>query len=221
MVLYIISQAHSWLWATVPSTLISQQQPKWQEQVINTHDLAIPLPPRKEFFRLILMSSEDIQKPESYMDRIERLYNQTGGQHVGIVFLVQDGTSKENGTRNLMTLQISLLTTYDIPIIPLFSVASLQDALFGFQRQLIASRRSVSAPVIDPLTTLLPYCSVNTPIPEHARNVLSDICHSIADVAQAATTQDGRDTLKKWLQGPSSSIVEDIIGFWEQEYIVD
>lgn len=39
------------------------------------------------------------------MDRIERLYHQTGGQNVGIMFLVQDAISGENGMRNLMTLQ--------------------------------------------------------------------------------------------------------------------
>ena len=73
--------------------------------MIETHDLAIPIPPQNDIFRLILISSADIQCPGNYMDRIERLYHQTGGRHVGIVFLVRDAISRENGMRSLMTLQ--------------------------------------------------------------------------------------------------------------------
>ena len=77
----------------------------WIEQAIETHDLAIPIPPQKDIFRLILISAADMQPLGKYMDRIERLYHQTGGQNVGIMFLVQDAISGENGIRNLMTLQ--------------------------------------------------------------------------------------------------------------------
>jgi len=81
----------------------------WSEQIIHTHDLAIPLPPRKEVFRLILMSSAELQHPGNHMDRIERLYHQTGGQHVGIIFLIQDTGSKEISMRSFMTLQAKLV----------------------------------------------------------------------------------------------------------------
>jgi hypothetical protein len=76
-------------------------------------------------------------------------------------------------------------------------------------------------PTMNPATALLPYCSNNPPIPEHARNLLSDICHSIPELSQAAMTSDGRKSLKEWLTEPSLAIVEDIIGFWEQEYIAE
>jgi hypothetical protein len=80
------------------------------EQTLQTHDLAIPLPQyeqgdQREFFRLILLSSSDLQPPKAEMDRIERLYHQTGGRHVGIVFLLQENAHIGNGTIAFMKLQ--------------------------------------------------------------------------------------------------------------------
>jgi len=50
--------------------------------------------------------------------------------------------------------------------------------------------------------------------------MLTDICHSIPELAQAASTQDGQEVLRQWIPEPSKA-ANDIIGFWEQEYIVD
>ena len=111
-------------WAPVPSTLLSQQRPKWKgtmvnavvrshgshspEQELETHDLAIPLPQRqkepKDVFRLLLLSSVDIQPPEKSLARIERLY-QAGGKNVGIIFLLHEKESKHGGTGAFMRLQ--------------------------------------------------------------------------------------------------------------------
>ena len=77
-----------------------------------------------------------------------------------------------------------------------------------------ARKTAVSTTRSDPSLRLLPYCSVNAPIPEHDRNVLSEIYHSIAELAQAATTQEGQEALKKWLDGP---LAENVIQFWEEE----
>ena len=77
---------------------------------------------------------------------------------------------------------------------------------------------------VDPVTTLLPYCSVNAPLPEHTRNVLSDICHCLPHIAQAATTEDGQAYLKSYLEDGSpgtQGVTADIMEFWTQEYIVD
>jgi hypothetical protein len=83
------------------------------EQTLQTYDLAIPLPQyqqgdQQEFFRLILLSSSDLQTPKAEMDRIERLYHQTGGRHVGIVFLLQENAPIGNGTIAFMKLQARL-----------------------------------------------------------------------------------------------------------------
>jgi hypothetical protein len=105
-------------------------------------------------------------------------------------------------------------------MLPLHSVAYLQTALLSFQRQIVQSLGAPQQPRIDPRESLLPFCSVIGPIPEHARNVLSDICHSIPEVARAASTPEGQDGLRQWVTDPPQA-VGDIIGFWQEEYIVD
>jgi hypothetical protein len=117
-------------------------------------------------------------------------------------------------------MRISLLSTFEIPIIPISSVSGLQQFVSSFQRQLVQARYTLRPPA-NPATELLPYCSVSGLIPEHTRNVLSDICHSMPELAQAATTQEGQAVLRQWLAEPSPAVVENIIEFWKQEYIVE
>jgi hypothetical protein len=105
-------------------------------------------------------------------------------------------------------------------ILPLFGVDLLLPTLFGFQRELVNTREAaVSAPKPKAVNALLPYCSTNPPIPEHLRNILSDVCPGIPSLAQAATTEDGQQMLRHWL--PETGEAEDIIGFWEQEFYLD
>ncbi|KAG0650940.1 hypothetical protein D0Z07_2560 [Hyphodiscus hymeniophilus] len=211
-------------WASVPSTLLSQQQPKWQEQFLETHDLAVPLPQRrqqdpKDFLRLLLLSATDILPPQNSLPRIERLY-QAGGKHVGVVFLLHEQDSQGSGSREFMTLQATLHTSgIEMPIIPLSSASSLSETISAFRRQLSQSHAPI--PLGHPATVLLPYCSNNSPIAEHARNLLSDLCHSIQELSQLATTVAGKRELTKWLTEGSPTVADKIIGFWEQEYIAD
>jgi hypothetical protein len=115
----------------------------------------------------------------------------------------------------------SLLSTFEIPIIPLFSLRSLQDTLFKFQRQLIATRKEIQIPKANPATTLLPSCSLNPPIPEHPKDLLSDVFHNIGELAGAATGRDGQAYIRNLVSEPNSAVAEDIIGFWEQEFLVE
>ncbi len=114
-------------WASLPALLLSQQQHRWQgkstsqtffgvatyktpEKLLQTHDLAIPLPRAHEqyqqgFFLLLLLSAADVLSPASAMVRIERLYHQEGGQHVGIIFLLQGEGATHNATVSFMNLQ--------------------------------------------------------------------------------------------------------------------
>ena len=118
-------------------------------------------------------------------------------------------------------ISASLLSIFDIPILPLDSVPSLQTLLFAFQRQLVHARKEASKPRANPIVTLLPFCSNNPPIPEHARNIVSDVYLSIPYLAQAATTQDGQKDIRRWLSGTAPGVAEDIIWFWEQEFIAE
>jgi hypothetical protein len=107
----------------------------------------------------------------------------------------------------------------EMPILPLSTVSSLSQIISVFHQQLFQSHAPL--PTINTATTLLPYCSNNPPIPEHARNVLSDICQGIPELAQAATTTDGQRGLRMWLTDPSPAVADDVIGFWELEYIAE
>jgi hypothetical protein len=117
-------------------------------------------------------------------------------------------------------MQISLISSFETPIIPISSVSGLKESVSSFQRQLVQARNTRRLPG-NAATELLPYCSVGGLIPEHARNVLSDICQSIPELAEAATTQEGQAVLRQWLAEPSPAVVENIIEFWKQEYIAE
>ena len=73
----------------------------------------------------------------------------------------------------------------------------------------------MTTPRMDSRMQLLPYCSVDAPIPEHDRNVLNEIYHSIPEIAEAATTQDGQAAIRNWLEDPM--VAAGLIGFWEEE----
>ncbi|RDL36794.1 Uncharacterized protein BP5553_06146 [Venustampulla echinocandica] len=196
------------------------------EKQLETHDLAIPLPKcyqdsDQEVFRMLVLSPSDVQPPANPMPRIERLYHQTGGRQVGIIFLLQEKASRGGGFVAYMNLQASLFSAFEMPVIPLFLLSSLQHTLVAFSRQLVHARISPPAPHINPGTALLPYCTLNPPIPEHPRNVLSEACHSLSELSQAATTREGRAALRDLVAEPTGAIAEDIFGFWEQEFIAE
>jgi hypothetical protein len=108
-----------------------------------------------------------------------------------------------------------------MPIIPLISVSSFLTTLISFQKQFVQTACTRSSIIPNPVTTLLPFCTVDGSIPEHASNVLSDICHSIPELSQAATTPDGQIGLRQWLSDQPPAVVQNIIEFWEQEYVAE
>ncbi len=114
----------------------------------------------------------------------------------------------------------SLLSKIEMPILPFSSLSSLPTTLFNFQRQLVATRSTGTALRVNAVTDLLPFCTTNPPMSEHSRNILSDVCNNIPSLAQAATTREGQEGLKQWLEDAHGA-ADDVIAFWEQEFIVD
>lgn len=80
------------------------------ERTINTHDLSIPIPPSKageqQFFRVLLLSSSDMESPTNASARVERLDHQTGGRNVGIIFLLRERGEGGHGMEEYMKLQL-------------------------------------------------------------------------------------------------------------------
>jgi hypothetical protein len=104
-----------------------------------------------------------------------------------------------------------------MPIIPLSSPLSLQATLFAYQRQLLQPREIHA--LINPVTVVLPYCTDSAPLPEHTLNVLSDLFRNFKELAIAATTADGKEQIRAWLDAASFQHAEGVIAFWLQEYV--
>lgn len=117
-------------------------------------------------------------------------------------------------------LSQSLLSKIDIPILTLSSLTSLPTTLTTFQRQLVSTRSSALTSIPNSVTELLPFCTTSPPLPEHAKNILSDICRGIPSLAEAATTHEGQRGLRDWLQDTPGA-ADDLIAFWEQEFIAE
>ncbi|POS85086.1 hypothetical protein EPUL_001600, partial [Erysiphe pulchra] len=167
-------------WNKVPALLLATKFPKWKEHELDTFDLALPITSRTtgigspDFFQIILLSSVDLKESNLVSARIQRLFYRQGGKNIGIIFLLNGQGQKDNSPKALMSIQESFLSDLEIPIIPLFSVESLEATMKVLQEQLgqplRPPQRGISA------VTLLPFCSIHPPMPNHARNLLSDLC---------------------------------------------
>lgn len=170
------------------------------------------------------------------MARIERLYNLDGGCHVGILFLLQPSPGVVHGSNMIPFMELQtqsviplnpstqVLTapsifssSFEIPLIPLVKLSSLPATLSSFQTQII--RQQAQSVPRSSAISVLPYCSSNPPLPEHTRNVLSDVCQNFKELTKAVTTADGKAALGEWLENPV--IVGQIVDFWLEEYFVE
>jgi hypothetical protein len=107
-----------------------------------------------------------------------------------------------------------------MPIIPLSSVDLLQTTIRTYHTQLLQPRNV--PPPVNPTLELLPYCAERPPLPEHARNVLSDLFRNFHELAMAATTSEGHHEIRKWLNNdPASDVADRVIAFWLQEFLVE
>jgi hypothetical protein len=111
--------------------------------------------------------------------------------------------------------RFSILGVFDMPILPMYSIASFQKAVDQFRQQVSAITRPDRVSNGNPAVILLP------PIPEHTRNVLGEGYHSIAELAQAATTGEGQIALRSLLPESSPSVGDEIVDFWAKEYCIE
>jgi hypothetical protein len=111
----------------------------------------------------------------------------------------------------------SLITvSIDLPILPIPALDSLQPTLFTFHRQLLSLQPIPTA--LHTLTDILPHCSAGGPLKKHTVNVLSDVCSGLRGLAVAATTTEGIEGLRGYLDEMQA---RDVVEFWETEYVAD
>ncbi|RKF58619.1 hypothetical protein OnM2_066043 [Erysiphe neolycopersici] len=211
-------------WNKVPAILLTSEFPKWKEHELDTFDIAFPITSQttgsgsSNVFHILLFSSVDLKESHLVSARIQRLFYRQGGKNVGIVFLLNEHGQEDNSPKALMALQASFLSDLEIPVFLLFSVESLEVSMNVIQEQLghtiRPSERSISA------VTLLPYCSIHPPIPNHARNLLTDMCSNISGLLAFVTTREGIEKLTDVLSS-FPGLAQNIISFWHGEYIVE
>lgn len=114
----------------------------------------------------------------------------------------------------------SLVGAFDINIIPLHSISALQNTIAKFWQQLAAPPPSRATNTPNPAVVLLPYCSLSPPIPEHQRNIICEKIHRLADLSECSTTKEGREALRDLLE-EMGGVAEEMIEFWEQEFMLE
>ncbi|KAI1827977.1 hypothetical protein F4861DRAFT_236283 [Xylaria intraflava] len=172
-------------WTSLPPLLLASGDVcgKWKEAQLDTHDVAVPLrtpgPFSQRVFRALFMSPRDVGSVKS-SSRIERLYHVNGGRDVGIVFLLQHEDGQQSAVASFMTLQLQLVADWELPIIPVESVAAVPASLVTLKRQLDSPVTSRKLP--DPARNLLPYCSDKGRLAEHTVHVLTDTTSGFRDL---------------------------------------
>ncbi|KAI0102912.1 hypothetical protein GGR51DRAFT_573721 [Nemania sp. FL0031] len=207
-------------WASLPSLLFQSNSignashGKWKETQLNTHDLSIPLATRRAF-RAILISPRDVAS-DGILGRIERLYNLTGGQDAGIIFLLKNNDDEQSAVSTLMTLQLQLIGKWELPIIPVESVAAVAASLSTLRRELVAAGASQKTP--NPATSLLPFCSDRERLAEHSVNIVTDMTSGFKDLLSKLTSDPRFVSEITELLGEDA---EKLKGFWKDDYLVD
>ncbi|KAI1203010.1 hypothetical protein F5X97DRAFT_284591 [Nemania serpens] len=203
-------------WTGLPSSLLQSNSScgKWKETQLDTHDVAIPLPTQR-VLRAILMSPPDVASARS-TSRIERLHTLTGGQDAAIIFLLENNDDQYNAVSALMTLQLQLIGNWELPVIPVESVATVPASLEAFKRQLSCPAISPKGP--SPTTSLLPFCSYRTPLADHTVNLITDTTSGFRDLIGKLSSNTVFELDVAPLLGEDADRLR---RFWTGDYLVD
>ncbi|KAI0877627.1 hypothetical protein GGS24DRAFT_447030 [Hypoxylon argillaceum] len=203
-------------WSGLPSLLLqsSSAYGKWKETRLETHDVAIPLTAHR-IFRAIFISPQDVASARS-LSRIERLYNLTGGQDSGIIFLLKHGDDGQSAVPILMALQLQLVGNWELPVIPVEFVTAVPASLLALQRQLVSPDSSPE--VSSPASNLLPFCSNKERLAEHSVNILTDVTSRFKDLISKLSSD-------RLFQSEISQLLDEdahkLRGFWREDCLVD
>ncbi|OTB06663.1 hypothetical protein M426DRAFT_105677 [Hypoxylon sp. CI-4A] len=187
------------------------------EAKLDTHDVALPIPTAsgqaQRVLRAMLLSSSDIGTDEC-RKRIQRLYHLNGGQDAVILFLLKQEQGQASPMATFMKLQLEL-SEFEIPLIPVNAVEDVAPVLKAFHGQVGANNGPRR--VANPAQTLLPYCSDNPPLPQHAVNILTDVTSDVRGLLETMSSAYGQKKIVDFLGNES----ENAISFWAKEYVVD
>ncbi|KAK4105859.1 hypothetical protein N658DRAFT_136005 [Parathielavia hyrcaniae] len=153
------------VWASTATHILQADGRRWKEAHLGTHDLALsivdPHTEHYEVFRLLLLSSAEISKPQT-LSRIQRL-SQLDATNTALILLLQphDTEGGPPAMQAFMELHIRLAQVQQhIPVIPLSALPNLPTAVQAFQSSLAASRAHHSTAAVDAARDLLPFCAI-------------------------------------------------------------
>ncbi|KAI0200330.1 hypothetical protein F4808DRAFT_470503 [Astrocystis sublimbata] len=201
-------------WTGLASSLLKSNGScdKWKETQLDTHDVAIPISAQR-VFRGIFLSPRDGASPE-ILHRVERLCSLHGGQDSGVFFLLEADDVHPNATHALMMLQLQMVGKWDLPIIPVESVAAVEAALATLKGQLNAAIRRPPGPA----SRLLPFCSSREPLARYSVNVLTDLTADFRDLIHSLSSDPEFESKIALLLG---SDADKLGSFWTDEYLID
>ncbi|MCJ1302332.1 hypothetical protein MMC08_005135 [Hypocenomyce scalaris] len=212
-------------WAPIIPELYTSTSFKFWETALRTHDLALPLPSTSKtgtsHLRVLLLSPSSVEesnRPET-ISRLERFSTLTGGDSIAIAFLLYlpQPLRSSSGMHAYMALQALLLShSLPIPILPLPTPTSLLPTLTHYVSQFSLQPQLTIAPL-----TLLPHTTTTAPLrplPEHTIHILSDLYHSLAEVATATGSEAGRRQLTEWV---GEEVAVGMREFWADEWVCE
>ncbi|KAI1166889.1 hypothetical protein F5B18DRAFT_565549 [Nemania serpens] len=161
------------------------------------------------------MSPPDVASARS-TSRIERLHSLTGGQDASIIFLLENSDDQPNAVFALMTLQLQLIGNWELPIIPVESVAAVPASLEALQRQL--SCRAPSPKASSPTISLLPFCTDRTPLADHTVNLITDTTSGFRELVGKLSSDTVFESEIAPLLGEDAHKLR---RFWTGDYLVD
>ncbi|KAL8946726.1 MAG: hypothetical protein Q9222_006918 [Ikaeria aurantiellina] len=212
-------------------------KPAESQAKLTTHDLSIPraiasskssddqqqsATQQQQLFLLLTPESILERDRNALLSRIERLVSLTAAPIPAIAFLCSISPAQKSSTNGLqayMTLQTMLHeSSLSIALLPVASPTQILSILSAHIKPSVPAKpTSVAAPpraLLRQVTATAP----NRPLSEHATNVLSDICHSIGEVAALTKNERGIKTLENFLGEEDAG---NIASFWAEEWICE
>lgn len=219
--------------------------------MLNTHDLAIPLPRQgradaARTLRVLLLSSSSTlpQKFPATLDRVQHFAAVNGGLDSIIIFLLDAEATTEQPTalHAYTNLSASLLTdpaVATIPLIPLSSLSSLDTLLKSYITSNSAGRAAqmVQARRPDTFNTaleLVPWCVArentkpldsSVPLNQDQVNLLTDLFGSLREFAETAVGDESDQKVRNKVEAMKNllgeGVAQDILDFWREEWYAD
>ena len=104
------------------------------------------------------------------------------------------------------------------PILLIASAAQLLPLLNAYVAPAVPAHHVPAAPSSRSLLRQITATAPTRPLSEHSTNVLSDICHSIGEVATMTASDQGMKVLEDFLGEEDAKNIE---SFWAEEWICE